>query len=88
MRRITQGVLDRYGRSRIPDSIRVNDTNMIEFYLHPDGSISDLRFLKNSRLSILDDTTREVIELAYAKYPRPQQKTLIRYRVWYNLTGY
>lgn len=88
MRRITQGVLDRYGRSRIPDSIRVNDTNMIEFYLHPDGSISDIRFLKNSQLTILDDTTKEVIELAYAKYPRPQQKTLIRYRVWYNLTGY
>jgi protein TonB len=88
MRRITQGVLDRYGRSRIPDSIRTNDANMIEFYLHPNGSISDIRFLKNSQLSILDDTTKEVIELAYAKYPRPQQKTLIRYRVWYNLTGY
>jgi len=88
MRRITQGVLDRYGRSKIPDNIRTNDTNMIEFYLHPDGSISDLRFLKNSQLAILDDTTREVIELAYSKYPRPEQKTLIRYRVWYNLTGY
>jgi protein TonB len=88
MRRITQGVLDRYGRSRIPDSIRTNDTNMIEFYLHPDGSISDIHFLKNSNLAILDDTTKEVIELAYSKYPRPQQKTLIRYRVWYNLTGY
>lgn len=88
MRRITQGVLDRYGRSRIPDNIRINDTNMIEFYLHPDGSISDLRFLKNSQLSILDSTTKEVIELAYSRYPRPAQKTLIRYRVWYNLTGY
>lgn len=88
MRRITQGVLDRYGRSRIPDNIRTNDTNMIEFYLHPDGSISDLHFLKNSQLSILDDTTKEVIELAYSKYPHPEQKTLIRYRVWYNLTGY
>ncbi len=88
MRRITQGVLDRYGRSRIPDNIRTNDVNMIEFYLHPDGSISDIRFLKNSRLSILDDTTKEVIELAYSKYPRPGQKTLIRYRVFYNLTGY
>jgi periplasmic protein TonB len=88
MRRITQGVLDRYGRSRIPDSIRANDTNMIEFYLHPDGSISEIRFLKNSRLAILDDTTKEVIELAYSKYPRPNQKTLIRYRVFYSLTGY
>lgn len=88
MRRITQSVLDRYGHSRIPDNIRINDTNMVEFYLHPDGSISDMRLLKNSQLSILDDTTREVIELAYFKYPHPQQKTLIRYRVWYNLTGY
>lgn len=87
MRRITQEVLDRYGRTRIPNSIRANETNMIEFYLHPDGSISGLHFLKNSQLSILDDTTKETIELAYAKYPRPQQKTLIRYRVWYNL-GY
>ncbi|OHD80724.1 MAG: hypothetical protein A3D90_05900 [Sulfuricurvum sp. RIFCSPHIGHO2_02_FULL_43_9] len=88
MRRITQGVLDRYGRSRIPDNIRINDTNMIEFYLHPNGSISDIHYLKNSQLSILDDTTKEVIELAYGQYPKPQQKTLIRYRVFYNLTGY
>lgn len=85
MRRITQTTLDRYGRSRIPDNLRVDDTNMIEFYLHPDGHISDLRFLKNSRFSILDDTTRETIEIAYSKYPRPAQKTYIRYRVWYNL---
>lgn len=85
MRRITQGVLDRYGRSKIPDHLRVDETNTIEFYLHPDGSISDMHFLKNSRFSILNDTTKETIELAYSKYPRPAQKTLIRYRVWYNL---
>ena len=85
MRRITQGVLDRYGRSKIPDNLRVDETNTVEFYLYPDGSISDIRFLKNSRFSILNDTTKETIELAYAKYPRPAQKTLIRYRVWYNL---
>ncbi|MBD3806358.1 TonB C-terminal domain-containing protein, partial [Sulfuricurvum sp.] len=88
MRRITQKILDRYARSRIPDNIHTQDTNMIEFYLHPDGSISALRFLKNSQFSILDDTTKEVIELAYCQYPRPEQKTLIRYRVFYNLTGY
>lgn len=85
MRRITQGVLDRYGRSKIPDHLRVDETNTIEFYLHPDGSISNIHFLSNSRFSILNDTTKETIELAYAKYPRPAQKTLIRYRVWYNL---
>ena len=71
MRRITQAVLDRYGRSRIPDNLRVDETNTIEFYLYPDGSISDIRYLKNSRFAILDDTTKETIELAYSKYPRP-----------------
>lgn len=85
MRRITQGVLDRYGRSKIPDHLRVDETNTIEFYLYPDGSISNIHFLNNSRFSILNDTTKETIELAYARYPRPAQKTLIRYRVWYNL---
>ncbi len=85
MRRITQSVLDRYGRSKIPDNLRVDETNTIEFYLHPDGSISEIHFLKTSRFSILNDTTKETIELAYARYPRPAQKTLIRYRVWYNL---
>ncbi|HEX5711634.1 MAG TPA: TonB C-terminal domain-containing protein [Sulfuricurvum sp.] len=85
MRRITQTTLDRYGRARIPDNLKADETNMIEFYLHPDGSISDIRFLKNSRFSILDDTTKETIEIAYSKYPRPAQKTYIRYRVWYNL---
>lgn len=85
MRRITQSILDRYGRSKIPDNLRVDETNTIEFYLHPDGSISDIHFLKNSRFSILNDTTKETIEIAYAKYPRPAQKTLLRYRVWYNL---
>lgn len=88
MRRITQGVLSRYGPTRIPDSIRVNDINIIEFYLHPDGSISDMKMIQNSRLAILDATTKEVMELSYAKYPRPAQKTLIRYRVWYDLRGY
>ncbi|MDD5052969.1 MAG: hypothetical protein PHO27_09600 [Sulfuricurvum sp.] len=88
MRRITQGVLDRYAASRIPDNIAINDTNTIEFYLYPDGSISNLHFLKNSQLSIIDDTTKETIELAYSKYPRPQQKTLIRYRVYYDLRRY
>ena len=85
MRRITQGVLNRYGHSRIPDNLKANDINMVEFYLHPDGSISGMRLLKNSQFSILDDTTQETIEIAYKDYPRPEQKTYIRYRVWYNL---
>ena len=87
MRRITQEILNRVGRVNIPDDLRVNSTNVIEFYLHPNGDMTDFKFLKNSNYYILDDTTKETIEYAYSKYPRPQQKTLIRYKVYYNLRG-
>lgn len=87
MRRITQETLNRVGSVNIPNNLRVNSINVIEFYLHPNGDMTDFRFLYNSNYYILDDTTRETIQYAYSKYPRPQQKTLIRYRVYYNLKG-
>ena len=88
MRRITQQVLNRVGRVNIPNDLRVNRINVIEFYLHPNGDMTDFRFLKKSGFYILDDTTKETIEYAYSKYPRPEQKTLIRYKVGYYLRGY
>ena len=88
MRRITQQVLNRVGRVNIPNDLRVNRINIIEFYLHPNGDMTDFRFLKKSGFYVLDDTTKETIEYAYSKYPRPAQKTLIRYKVGYYLRGY
>ncbi len=88
MRRITQQVLNRVGRVNIPNDLRVNSSNIVEFYLYPNGDISDIRFIEKSNFYILDDTTRETIEYAYSKYPRPEQKTRIRYKVGYFLRGY
>jgi len=88
MRRITQEVLTRVGSVNIPQNLRVNKYNLIEFYLYPNGDISDIKFLKKTGFYILDDTTKETIEYAYAKYPRPKQKTLIRYKVGYYLRGF
>lgn len=88
MRRITQEVLNRVGAVNIPQNLQVNRHNIVEFYLHPNGDISDLRFIERSGFYILDDTTKETIEYAYSRYPRPAQKTLIRYRVGYYLQGY
>ncbi|HLD23708.1 MAG TPA: hypothetical protein VJA83_07165 [Sulfuricurvum sp.] len=85
IRRITQAVLDRYGHARIPADVIVNDRNMIEFDLHPNGSISNISFVQKSKIEVLNDTTRETIELAYSKYPRPKEKILIRYRIRYDL---
>ncbi len=88
MRRITQEVLTRVARVNIPRDLNVNKTNVIEFYLHPNGDMSDFKFLKKSGYYILDDTTQETIEYAYSRYPRPKEKTLIRYNVFYNLARY
>lgn len=85
MKRITQGVLNRQARVSNINKINVNRSNVIEFYLHPDGSMSDFKFLNKSGYFILDEITRVTIEYAYAKYPRPSEKTLIRYNVFYNL---
>ena len=88
MRRITQQVLIRVARVNIPRDLRVNRHNVIEFKLHPNGDMTDFKFLSKSGYYILDDTTKETIEYAYSRYPRPKETTLIRYNVFYNLAGY
>lgn len=88
MRRITQQVLNRVARVNLDRNLNVNRSNVIEFYLHPNGDMSDFRFLSKSGYYTLDDITKETIEYAYSKYPRPTEKTLIRYNVYYNLARY
>lgn len=59
--------------------------NAVEFYLYPNGDISDLKIIKNSGSIILDKNTTKTIEIAYKDYPRPTTKTLIRIKVRYFL---
>lgn len=59
--------------------------NAVEFYLYPNGDISDLKIIKNSGSIILDKNTTKTIEIAYKDYPRPTTKTLIRINVRYFL---
>ena len=88
MRRITQQVLTRVARVNLPRDLSVNRSNVIEFYLHPNGDMTDFKFLEKSGYYVLDDTTKETIEYAYSRYPRPTEKTLIRYNVYYHLARY
>jgi len=88
MRRITQKVLNRVARVNLDNDLNVNKTNVIEFYLHPNGDMTDFRFISKSGYFVLDNTTKETIEYAYSQYPRPKEKILIRYNVFYNLARY
>ena len=85
MRRITQETLNRVASVNLKENINSNSVNIVEFYLHPNGDMTDFKFLKKSGYYVLDDTTKETIEYSYSKYPRPSEKILVRYNVFYNL---
>ncbi len=85
MRRITQETLTRVASVNLSRDLNMNATNVIEFYLHPNGDMTDFKFLHKSGHFELDNTTKETIEYSYSKYPRPTEKILIRYNVFYNL---
>ena len=87
MRRITQEQLNRLAPVNIPRNLNINTSNIIEFYLLPNGDISGLKLITASGTEILDDTSLQTIEYSYHRYPLPKQKTLIRYKVGYYLGG-
>jgi outer membrane biosynthesis protein TonB len=82
IRKINDIVGNRLLQSKSNGEIDTKENNTVEFYLHPDGSMSDLLLFKEREGSLLDALTLETIELAHTQYPRPKQTTLIRIRVW------
>ncbi|MGD9655815.1 MAG: hypothetical protein AB7U44_11515 [Sulfuricurvum sp.] len=82
IRKINEIVGTRLLRERPDDEIDPDDNNIVEFYLNTDGTISDLHLLKNRLGTPLDELTLQTIDLAHSRYPKPEQKTLIRIRVY------
>lgn len=82
IRKINDIIGNRLLQSKYEEEIDTKENNIVEFYLHPDGSISGLSLYNEREGSLLDELTVETIELAHSQYPRPKQTTLIRIRVW------
>jgi len=80
IRKINEIVGTRLLRER--SDIDPDDNNVVEFILNPDGTISDLSLEKNRIGTPLDELTLQTINLAYPKYPKPEQPTHIRIRVY------
>ena len=59
--------------------------NAIEFYLLPNGDIQGLKLLLSSGFVLLDKNSQKTIEIAYKDYPRPKQRTLIRFHITYTI---
>jgi protein TonB len=59
--------------------------NIVQFFLHPNGDISDLKLTNSSGYRTLDKNTIKTIKIAYKDYPRPKEKTKIKIYVYYQL---
>ena len=84
--RITQYYLSKRGYPPDAGYLGQQGTNAVEFYLYPNGDISDLKIIQDSRSMILDKNTMTIIQIAYKDYPHPTTKTKIRifvkYYIW------
>ena len=82
---ITQRTLTYNGYPAVAVRTRQQGTNVVSFYLHPNGDISDLRLKKRIGYESLDQNTLDVIRIAYKDYPLPNKKTKIMFYVQYSL---
>jgi TonB family protein len=82
---ITQKTLWRNGYPETAKRTGQQGTNVVSFYLHPNGDISGLKLKKHIGYTSLDQNTLEVIRIAYKDYPLPNQKTKIVFYVQYSI---
>ncbi len=85
IQQITQRTLYRNGYPRVAVRTQQQGTNIVSFYLHPNGDISGLKLKHRIGYASLDKNTLKVIRLAYSGYPLPNQKTRIIFHVRYSL---
>jgi TonB family protein len=83
--RITQNTLWRKGYPDIAVRMQMQGTNIVSFYLHPNGDISDLHLRSSIGYRALDENTIDVIKTAYKDYPKPEKKTKIMFYVHYRI---
>lgn len=82
---ITQRTLSSNGYPAVAVRTRQQGTNVVSFYLHPNGDISGLTLKKRMGYESLDQNTLDVIRIAYKDYPLPNKKTKIMFYVQYSL---
>ncbi len=83
--RITQNTLVINGYPDVAVRTGQQGTNVVSFYLHPNGAITNLHLVRPIGYEALDKNTISVIQIAYKDYPRPKTKTKIVFYVNYRL---
>jgi TonB family protein len=82
---LTQRALVRNGYPEVSVRMGQEGVNIVSFYLHPNGNITELRLEKAIGYTALDENTLRVIRIAYSEYPLPQMRTKIKFYVNYTI---
>jgi len=82
---LTQRALVRNGYPEVSVRMGQEGVNIVSFYLHPNGNITQLRLEKAIGYTALDENTLRVIRIAYSEYPLPQMRTKIKFYVNYTI---
>ena len=82
---ITQRTLTRNGYPNVAVRTKQQGTNIVSFYLHPNGDITGLKLKRAIGYEALDKNTLKVIRIAYKDYPLPNKKTKIIFYITYRL---
>ncbi len=83
--RITQRTLTQHGYPQVAIRTQQQGTNIVSFYLHPNGDITGLKLKRHIGYEALDQNTLDVIRIAYKDYPLPNKKTKIMFHVTYSM---
>ena len=59
--------------------------NIVEFYLYPNGNISEPKIIVSSKSNILDVNTIRTIKKTYLDYPKPTEKVKVRIDINYKI---
>jgi TonB family protein len=82
---ITQRALSRNGYPESAIRMGQEGVNVVSFYLHPNGNITNLKLERSMGHSSLDNNTLQVIRIAYSNYPLPKVRTKIKFYVNYTI---
>jgi protein TonB len=82
---ITQHYLTQRGYPPFAGEMGQQGTNVVEFYLLPNGDITDLKIITPTGFEQLDQNSLDTIKTAYKDYPRPKEKTKIRFYIHYSI---
>ncbi len=82
---ISQRTLNYLGYPETARHFRQQGTNVVEFWLHPNGDITGLHLRRRTGSSALDRRSIEVIKTASMYYPHPKVTTKIIIYVKYRL---